>query len=482
MKKYVLSFYVLLCLFPNVRPQSSLSIKEQAVDSLLTKVSKEIRSVSPEQGLEFAVKALSQSRESNYSKGKAMSCFYIGQLLFYFGDYNKSLQYLSLSEQEEYTSGNYILLSEISRIKGQLYSYLKLKEASFSELKKAYGYALQIREKKERERFTSLAYENLAIAFNIRGDQDSSFFYLMENKKLLARTDENKTFNNAINLYTLFGEYFGNKQQYDSATYYFNNALALISKHDYPYTSWLYGHWGDLYSQKNESDSALFYYRKALQNLKETNLKNEFPNIYQKISEIYSLKGIEDSATLYNEKYLLISSELRDAKDKATEQALQILLKEERHYAQIEQQRILTIIGIILVFISILILLYGRHWNKKKKKILEEKEKEVTDLQSKLNESLERVLTLAQKNDPAFLPLFRKVYPQFSQNIFQKYSDLTPSEFQLCALIFLDFTSKEIAQYTFVTHRSVQTSKSRLRKKFEIDGQTDLYQYIKSFG
>ncbi|WP_418895362.1 helix-turn-helix transcriptional regulator [Limibacterium fermenti] len=78
--------------------------------------------------------------------------------------------------------------------------------------------------------------------------------------------------------------------------------------------------------------------------------------------------------------------------------------------------------------------------------------------------------------------MIQKVYPQFSLNIFQKYSDLTPSEFQLCALIFLDFTSKEIAQYTFVTHRSVQTSKSRLRKKFEIDGQTDLYQYIKSFG
>jgi DNA-binding NarL/FixJ family response regulator len=113
--------------------------------------------------------------------------------------------------------------------------------------------------------------------------------------------------------------------------------------------------------------------------------------------------------------------------------------------------------------------------------MLELKEDEVSELKLKLNDAFYEVIELARNNDTTFLPRFREVYPEFTENFLRHHPDIINSELQLCAMIFLNFSSKEIAHYTFVTHRSIQTRKSRLRKKLNISRDTDLYQYIKSF-
>lgn len=482
MIKYFPLFCFLLSSAINLRAQHIVPNKTEEVDSVLTMVSVELSNVNPVAALELATEALSRSREIHYSKGKAKSCFFIGQVMVYVGNYDKSMEYLSLSGQEKYTSGDFILLSEISRIKGQVYFYLGLKNAAFREFEKAYGYVVQIRDKDERERFTSLAYENLGIAYNVlKNNADSSFYYLTKNKKLLERTEEPRTLKNKVNLYTLFGEYYKNRQQYDSAVYYFNKALLLTSTYNYPYTSWLYAHWGDLHTQRGDTDSALVYYRKGLENLGVTKLRNELPELYRKISEAYSKKEMEDSAKFYREKYLLINAELAGSKNEATEKAMQILLEEEQKYAQKRQQDILLFAGFLaLIFFSATFFLWHR-WKKRKTIILEAKEEEVTELKQKLNESFDEVVELAKKNDTAFLPRFREVYPEFTNNLLKKHPGLIHSELQLCAMIFLNFSSKDMAQYMFITHRSVQTRKSRLRKKLGIASKIDLYQYIKSF-
>ena len=112
--------------------------------------------------------------------------------------------------------------------------------------------------------------------------------------------------------------------------------------------------------------------------------------------------------------------------------------------------------------------------------MLSKKENEVSELKQKLNDAFEEVFELARKNDSAFLPRFREVYPEFIKNLFRQHPDIITSELQLCAMIFLNFSSKEIAEYMFITHRSVQTRKSRLRKKLGIPGEVDLYRYFKS--
>lgn len=476
--RYFLFCCSLLLFAIDLKARPILQGGTEKADSLLTLVSAEISGVNPVKALELATEALSLSRDIGYSKGQAMSCFFIGQVLSYLGDYQKSIEYLSLSENERYSRKNTVMQAEISRIKGQVYYMLNLNNASFNEFQKAYANAVRIKDKTDRDRYSSLAYENLGMAYSMIKDMpDSTLFWLKENDKLLSATDESRTFRNKINLYSHYGEYYTAQQQYDSAAFYFEKGHSLIIQYDYPYSSWLYQRWGDLQMQRGNSDSAMIFYRKGLDNLHTTKLKNELPGFYQRISGIYSERGEEDSARWYREKEQQLATELGNARNEAAEEAFAMLLREERKLSQVKLRKFITISSIfsaIIILVSVLI--YRSAVNKRKKK-----ESEVSELKQKLNDAFEEVIELARKNDSALLPRFREVYPEFTHNLLSRHHGLTNSELRLSVMIFLNFTSKEIAEYMFITHRSVQTSKSRLRKKLDIPSEADLYQYFKSF-
>lgn len=476
--KHFLFFCCLLLLVIGLKARPILQGGTETTDSLLARVSAEISNVNPVRALELATEALSLSRNIGYSKGEAMSCFYIGQVLSYLGDYQRSIEYLSLSEQERYSRDNAVMQSEISRIKGQVYYMLNLDKASFHEFQKAHEYAIRIKDKKERDRYTSLAYENLGIAYDmIKQMPDSSFYWMKKNEKLLTGAEEKSIFRNKINLYSHFGEYYTGKQQYDTAALYFEKADSLIHQYSYHYSSWLYQRWGDLQRKRGNRDSAMILYRNGLENLKTTNIKNELPAFYKRISEIYAERGEEDSARRYHEKELQISNELGKARNAAAEEAFAMLLKEEQKLSKAKLRRTISLVAILFtIALSASMVIVYRSIIKRKKK-----ESEVSELKLKLNDAFEEVVELARKNESSFLPRFREVYPEFSRNLLQQHPNLTNAELRLSAMIFLHFPSKEIAECMFITHRSVQTSKSRLRKKLGISSEADLYHYFKSF-
>lgn len=459
----------------------SIHLGEEGIekaDSLISTVSVEISKVRPVRALELATEALSLSRDIRYSKGKAMSCFYIGQVMSYLGNYQKSLEYLSHAEEERYSRDNPIIQSEISRIKGQVYYMLNLENASMREFMKAQAYTRKIKDKQERDRFTSLAYENLAMAYSmIREKPDSSLYWMKKNEQLLSTMNDSLSFRNKINLYAHFGEYYTKQLQYDSATYYFHKAHSIIRQYNYPYSSWLYRRWGDLQVETGKSDSAMVLYREGLDNLMLTNIKNELPEFYTSIAEIYSRRGEEDSARWYREKLQQVSTELGESRNEAAEEAFSMLLGEERKMSHLKLQGIISLVAIFFI-IALLIsgIIYRQLVIKRKKK-----ESEILVLKQKLSDALGEVIELAKRNSSAFLPRFNEVYPEFSQNLLTHHPDLTNTELRLSALIYLNFSSKEIADCMFITHRSVQTSKNRLRKKLGIPSETDLYQYFKSF-
>ncbi|WP_144281567.1 helix-turn-helix transcriptional regulator [Chryseobacterium echinoideorum] len=95
------------------------------------------------------------------------------------------------------------------------------------------------------------------------------------------------------------------------------------------------------------------------------------------------------------------------------------------------------------------------------------------------SESVKELFWLAKINDPSFLVKFIKVYPDFCNKIFTLYPNILNSELAFCAYIKLNFSTKEIANYTFVTKKAVQVRKSRLRKKFNIPSNEDLYIWFK---
>jgi len=76
---------------------------------------------------------------------------------------------------------------------------------------------------------------------------------------------------------------------------------------------------------------------------------------------------------------------------------------------------------------------------------------------------------------------FQQVHSQFYQNLRNKHPDLSPAEERLCAFLRLNMSSKEIVAITHQNIKSVEVSRTRLRKKLELTNtDTNLVSYLLS--
>ncbi|MDV3928575.1 hypothetical protein CMT52_15835 [Elizabethkingia anophelis] len=115
-----------------------------------------------------------------------------------------------------------------------------------------------------------------------------------------------------------------------------------------------------------------------------------------------------------------------------------------------------------------------------KRKILE---KETRMLKLRMyDKSFEEVIELAKKNDMVFFTKFTALYPDFVPALQKINPDLKRSELIFCAMLKLNFSSKEIASITGVLHTSVQKRKNKIRKRLHIPSEADLYFFFDQFG
>ena len=70
------------------------------------------------------------------------------------------------------------------------------------------------------------------------------------------------------------------------------------------------------------------------------------------------------------------------------------------------------------------------------------------------------------------------IYKDFFKRLDEKHPGLTKSEKKLCTMLYIDMSSKEIATITNTTVRSVETSRYRLRKKFELSRDEDIVSFL----
>ena len=73
---------------------------------------------------------------------------------------------------------------------------------------------------------------------------------------------------------------------------------------------------------------------------------------------------------------------------------------------------------------------------------------------------------------------FKAVNQDFYSKLAHKFPTLTANELKICALIKLNFTSKEMAHLLGISTGSVDKARYRLRKKLDIERDTNLTSYI----
>jgi tetratricopeptide (TPR) repeat protein len=75
---------------------------------------------------------------------------------------------------------------------------------------------------------------------------------------------------------------------------------------------------------------------------------------------------------------------------------------------------------------------------------------------------------------------FIGVYEEFYIKLRAIANDLTPNELIICAMLRLNYTSKEIAYLTNRTVRTIENSRSIIRKKLQLNAEANLQQFIMS--
>ena len=73
-----------------------------------------------------------------------------------------------------------------------------------------------------------------------------------------------------------------------------------------------------------------------------------------------------------------------------------------------------------------------------------------------------------------------EIYKDFFDKLEQKFPGITKAEKRLCIMLYLNMSSKEIAIITNTTLRSVETSRYRLRKKFNLLRDEDMVKFLRN--
>lgn len=76
---------------------------------------------------------------------------------------------------------------------------------------------------------------------------------------------------------------------------------------------------------------------------------------------------------------------------------------------------------------------------------------------------------------------FDQVHENFLQNLQNTYPQLTPKDLKLCAYLRMNLSTKEIAPLLNISVRGVEVSRYRLRKKLDLETDTNLVHFIMKF-
>lgn len=422
--------------------------------------------------------------------------------------------------------------SERFRLENNLaivYARIDNRDKALEYFRKVYNYQKQ----KKDTLYLAQILNNMGNLYRDK-NVDSALVYF--NKSLVLSQgieDPNLT----IYLYTNLGRCYLSKEQPDTARSFFKKALHAVDSITNTRTaSWLFTEMSEFYLNEKQIDSSLLFSKKTVaindslapfgfeqqkavsllyQGLVADRDYKQATSYFKKYDEIRDSLDLEDKRV--NVEKVLIEQEYRN-KEKIRE--LEESKKRFRYY--------MILLGMLAVLLLLVVLLV-RFKNKLKnteleKELAKTKQKELqaniqlknkeligkamvemhrTEIVEEILTDLKQIKRNAAKKETQqaidyivkrlkrdadsniweeFEIRFEQVHESFYKNLIKKHPVLTIRDKRLCALLKLNLTSKEIAQITGQSLKSVENARTRLRKKLDITySDTDLSSYLFNF-
>ncbi len=455
----------------------------EEVEVLLDKADSAYLKLNYEIVMENAVTAVEKSKPIGYEKGIVKGNYFIALCLSYLGEFEKSFMYIERAEKHsEYLNEHLIDKYYLQYLRAENYDFSDLIPIAKKEYKNASNILEKMEEGFEKEQAFFLLNIALYSLHSYRQEPDLAYEFLKKARKIVQdKKYKGKGSHLDRSLLSIhLGDYFRDNSNLDSAQYYYQETIHTIKDSSNYYLTYAYNGLGDVNDSLGNYKKAISFQKMAIQKAKSTNIQPDLETYYRSLTHLYKKTG----NSIKEKEYLTLYSELADslsfAHNKEKDIILSTLLEnKDNKMILLKDSKFKTIILFSCILLIVLLSFLGYFYFQKQK--IKQKTRESQILQYKVNDAFQEIINLAKDNSPIFLSRFEEVYPEFTQNLYTKHSNLTSSERVFSAMIFLNFSSKDIAQITFIEHRSVQTKKSRLRKKLNIDPGTNLYQYFKTF-
>ncbi|MCB0401352.1 MAG: tetratricopeptide repeat protein [Flavobacteriales bacterium] len=463
---------------------------------------------------------------------------HIGDIYFKINDYDNSLKnYLDALQLFEKNKA-YDLVNKTKHTIGDLYLRLEQCDPAFKFLFQSMRYYNE--DTVTYKAYLPGIHQSLGIAYGRCSSLDSALYHF---KRAIEAIGQYDTTSFSGGLLNNIGAIYSKKEENEKALEYYNKSLLLFQKLNLKQGIGVsVSNIAYIYKKQKKLEESLTLYLEALNIFSETNSLIYLKDNYLNISEVYEETGDLKNALKYNNLYLDLNDSITNSEIlsrmgelqiqfeiRKKEQELLLLEKEkliveqENEIAEIRQY--LLIGGILLliilsglVFRNLRVSLYN---TRLKQQVLKQEKDQLSQELDFINSELESfALKIVEKNDllvslknkikklnlkevsntdqlkeisnsinsnlyiekdrKEFQLQLDKSHQSFFLKLDNKYPDLTKNERRLCSLIVLELSSKDIATILNISMDGVKKSRHRLRKKLDLDSETNLSDHLKS--
>lgn len=417
---------------------------------------------------------LKKAVKMKYKEGKGLCYLNMAGVNVSAGNYEKARFFFIKAEKDLGNSENAYHKATFYDDYSLYYSHLKLNDKAIECNNKAFQYLKEAKKTKLTQKLLPRLYVNKGIYYAWKGWLGTSLKCFTK-----ANALENSAYTNCM-----VAQYYLFIHEPDSAGIYIAKAdEKMISQKTTDVESlWVYYTMGYYYNEVDNSEQA----EKALKKALEINIKtrrtysSHIKEVYKALADLYKKKNDGGKAYFYLKKYMEEEGSSDAARFAAMNKATEDFISAVKQESDWHKNDLPLFIALSITVLTVSGVYVHKMINglKKKKNTLKEQTNALKNrVQTK---QLEEITELAKRNDSSFLLKFKELYPDFIKVLLKINPDLENSELTFCAMLKLRFSSKEIADYTFVQHRSVQQKKYRIRKRLNIPGEIDIYDFFEN--
>ncbi|MCV9934131.1 tetratricopeptide repeat protein [Flavobacterium sp. LS1R47] len=478
---YLTIFYVVFGLWNSYGQRKNLTIKE--IDSTLNSVNQYLKN-SPNEGYKISKNIYHIALKQDYQLGSCFALLNMGNCKGKLRDFDKALNYLEESKAIAQEIRNDSLLLYADFVIAIQHGRMHLNKLALSQLDNCLT-RVNCLQGKSKYCFLGRAYSFKACFSAGLDNKPTVEEFIKLHKKAAYYFSKNPRVPNfaLVNI----GDTYMSAGRLDSAEYYFKVALLDYKKKNINCTEIILSNLAEIYYKKKDYAEAIAYLDKStvVAKREKTYYILEYNyGLYKKIAEE---KGLNQAVFDYQKLELIYKDSTQIAEQKSMIAATNYVVSkaEAEKKVLVDRSMVLLLIASLLI-ISLLIYSYWQFCFKnklkletqQKKKEIEQKATQIVSLKQKVTTSYDEVIEMAKKNDPLFVVVFKELYPDFYLKLIAVQPDLTITEQKICFYLKLKFSTKEIADYTFVTAKAIQNRKNRLRKRFFIKEGEDIYKYF----